>query len=660
MTITTKAPAEDQTNVRSVCDPFALWSEVYDQQSNPLLSLEESFLNGILPSVSGLDVVDVGCGTGRWIQLLARQAPRSITGIDASCEMLAQARTKVGGSATLLLGDCLSLPLASDSADLILASFVLSHVADVSRFVTELARVLRAGGTAFVTDAHPEAIRKLGWKRAFKYAGESITLETYDRALLEVISEFELCGAFQTVCILEPTFQRLQRDLLHKAGKPEAYMAAVNHPAIYVLQVRSTSRSSGRTTASYEASRARISGARLAFGPLESATAELTIANGVIEFMDSTELSRTQSGHSPDETIDLAGYLLLPGLINSHDHLEFGLFPNLGCGPYQNATEWAIDIQSREADVIAKQRRIPKDVRCLWGAIRNLLCGVTTVCHHNPTLPEFSNQEFPVRVLKNCDWAHSLALDEDAAAKFANREHDAPFIIHAGEGVDEQSANEFVELDRLQMLSDGTVLVHALALNSHSVSLLNHRGTAVVWCPTSNTFLFGTTHGTKILSRLDNVVLGSDSPLTAAGDLLDEVSFAGQKVGLAAFELYQMVFTRSARVLRLSNGEGGIRPGGVADLIAVRDTGRDPADTLAGLSSSDIELVTLGGRVHLAREPMLQRLPRDWRSGLEALEVDEEVVWLRAPVQRMFAASASAMGNEFPLGGKWVRNVGSN
>ena len=97
-----------------------------------------------------------------------------------------------------------------------------------------------------------------------------------------------------------------------------------------------------------------LTGARIAFGPNESACDELRIQNGQISSMRTVRpfrTSRAQYAHA----LDLNGYLLLPGLTNSHDHLEFGLFPNLGHGPYANFEQWARNIQQTETDVIERQ-----------------------------------------------------------------------------------------------------------------------------------------------------------------------------------------------------------------------------------------------------------------------------------------------------------------
>ena len=79
-----------------VVEAFDAWSEVYDTQPNPLLALEERVLGSMMPDVRGLDVLDAGCGTGRWLQRLARSLSeelarcRHLAGDAASCRHQAE------------------------------------------------------------------------------------------------------------------------------------------------------------------------------------------------------------------------------------------------------------------------------------------------------------------------------------------------------------------------------------------------------------------------------------------------------------------------------------------------------------------------------------------------------------------------------------------
>jgi cytosine/adenosine deaminase-related metal-dependent hydrolase len=622
-----------------------------------MLSLEQRFLSEVMRHVQGLDVVDVGCGTGRWLTWFAPQCPASLTGIDSSPEMVDCARGKLGPRATVLLGRAESLPLRHCSADLFLASFVASYVPELPQLAAEACRVLRPGGEIYLSDLHPATASACKWKRSFKAAETEVELNTSSRSIKEVISRFEAFG-FQAVSLLEVPFGSPEREILRSAGKIAVFHSAADRPAIYILQLRM----GGRLRRSHARDRntqafLELTGARVAFGPDEGAYSSITIADGEIASIGCSAYKHGRPDAEAAANLDLNGYLLLPGLTNSHDHLEFGLFPNLGHGPYANFEEWAQDIHQTEKDAIARQRLVPKDVRLWWGAIRNLLCGVTTVCHHNPLWPELLDDNFPVRVINRFGWAHSLRLECQLSDKFDTVPKDFPFVLHVAEGIDQKSAKEIFELDQMRLLDERTVLVHGLALGPDGLALLNRRGAALVWCPTSNRFLFGQTHNRQSLSLAGNVVLGSDSSLTSAGDLLDDIRFAHSKKLASEKELFRMVITRPPAIFRLADGRGTIRPGAVADLIAVRDAGQSPARTLATMSSGDVEMVLIGGRVQLASKALFGQLPARLRSGLYPLEVAGRDRWIRAPLSRLFNQASQVLGRNIVLGNRKVRHV---
>ncbi len=102
---------------------FDTWANVYDSQPNPLLALEQRLLGPMLPDVRGLDVLDAGCGTGRWLHQLAGRSPRSLLGADISPQMLLLAAAKLGHNCDLRLGSCTALPFSNGVADLVLSCF---------------------------------------------------------------------------------------------------------------------------------------------------------------------------------------------------------------------------------------------------------------------------------------------------------------------------------------------------------------------------------------------------------------------------------------------------------------------------------------------------------------------------------------------------------
>src|SRR5215467_10569005 len=131
-------------------------------------------------------------------------------------------------------------------------------------------------------------------------------------------------------------------------------------------------------------------------------------------------------------------YLLLPCLINAHDHLHFNSFPLLGgTRIYADMYEWARDIErQRDCAEIRAALTIPMEDRLRIGGLKNLISGVTTVVHHDAYYRCFE-RHFAVRVVRNYAWSHSLGLNNNVSESYRSTSHRTPWMIHAAEGVSE-------------------------------------------------------------------------------------------------------------------------------------------------------------------------------------------------------------------------------
>jgi cytosine/adenosine deaminase-related metal-dependent hydrolase len=386
----------------------------------------------------------------------------------------------------------------------------------------------------------------------------------------------------------------------------------------------------------------KLQGARVAFSAGAATKRNLLVRGGRISFSAPSE---------GEPVIDLRGFLLLPGLINAHDHLEFSLFPKLGNGPYPNAKVWAADIYRPGDAPVREHLSVPKSVRLMWGGVKNLLSGVTTVAHHNPYDAQFECG-FPVRVVRRFGWAHSLDFSPDLAKCYRATPAHWPFILHAGEGTDARARSEVRRLDGLGVLRRRTVLVHAIAVGRSDVDLLRARRSSIIWCPSSNLSTYGATLKREIFSAGLPLALGTDSALTAQGDLVDEVNAAQQNGSAAAEDVYQMVTAQAARVLRLTEGQGCIKDGGVADLVAVADTGQTPAEALRSLRP---ELVMVGGAVKLASKRLLDRVKSPAVGPLHRVRLEGRGAWFTdVDIPSLHRATIGALGPEYRLAGRRV------
>ena len=293
-----------------------------------------------------------------------------------------------------------------------------------------------------------------------------------------------------------------------------------------------------------------------------------------------------------DVVLDCPDLEVRPGLINAHDHLHRNHYGRLGVGPYPNAYRWAEDIQVRYRRRIASGRCLPRRAALLTGAWKNLFAGVTTVVHHDAWEPDF-DRDFPIRAARVAT-ADSLGMAEEIEAP-----QGGPFSVHLAEGIDQVAAAEISALDRRGLLNERLVAVHCVGADANGIERLRDSGAALVWCPTSNQFLFGRTAPAELLEGDTDVLIGSDSRLTGAGDLLDEIR-AARAFGILDDErLRAAVGATCAR--RLGLPEPSLEPGSNADLILL-------ARPLEQARAADVALTVVGGIPRVAHGAIAARL----------------------------------------------------
>ena len=213
--------------------------------------------------------------------------------------------------------------------------------------------------------------------------------------------------------------------------------------------------------------------------------------------------------HAIPKTLDFSqvtfeNAFVFPGLINSHDHLDFNLFPQLGNRIYNDYTEWGHDIHIQNKATISRILQVPEELRVQLGIYKNLINGVTTVVNHGQRLKTESNL---ISIFQNCDSLHSVKFEKNWKWKINRPGKSLPVVIHTGEGTNRSSYDEIEELIIWNILKRKLIAIHGVAMSERQAKAF----LALIWCPVSNYFLLNKTADVKRLKTETRMLFGTDS-----------------------------------------------------------------------------------------------------------------------------------------------------
>jgi len=179
------------------------WAEEYDD-ADPTTLLDEPFLLSMLKPFDGCRVLDLGCGTGRYLRRAA-QPGIEVVGLDLSRAMLARARRSMAPapSVSWIQASVAPLPFSKEAFDRVISGLVLDHVDDLHFFFLQVVAALRPGGRLIMSAVHPDMQRLTGSVVRFTSAGREHQTHGTVHEVRSMVEATQQSG-LSLECLLEP------------------------------------------------------------------------------------------------------------------------------------------------------------------------------------------------------------------------------------------------------------------------------------------------------------------------------------------------------------------------------------------------------------------------------------------------------------------------
>ncbi len=143
-------------------------------------------LETLLPDVSGMNVLDLGCGEGRYSRVLTAKGAR-VTGVDPVPQFIALARQRDPDS-IYIEAQAEELPLETGAFDLVLSYLSIVDIADIDAASREICRVINPNGKLIIVNISNLASTTDGWH---KDENGNKTHRTVDRYMEHLAMDLE-------------------------------------------------------------------------------------------------------------------------------------------------------------------------------------------------------------------------------------------------------------------------------------------------------------------------------------------------------------------------------------------------------------------------------------------------------------------------------------